>query len=850
MSDFHNKWRDFLAEEEPFQKQMRSNLPDELDFLLNRGSNDKREGPGVKGATFPSGKSAPPLEEDMRLLREITEYEVEHIQQAIDEMGPDELAFNKLFGGKTRLVIDFPTLDPGSELGEFLLTFDNMDYQVDWEKGILFAEREVQDNSVDTLARRLMGQHVEPPRKKKIQMKVGKFLAKLYELASKKKELAQKVFDHLEKIGYKGQPRIQYSGQFTGKMVDAALDEQEQKRYQQLSDQIDTYVGIQGAYGQTLVHDPEIAKKMAQYWQQNADYIKKNLKDAETSQYSIILTRDPLDILRMSDFNKITSCHSPPSRGGGGSYYRCAIAEAHGHGAIAYVVETGELLESTGSETIEDAEKYIEEYDGEIFPDDIRGSHIGLSMELLPVARTRLRQFRYDNPDPEGGYDIGVQLAVPEQRIYGKKIPGFGNRVLQWAQTNQEEQIALAPQTPEGKLDLSKFIKLGGSHEDTGRGELVASLFGIDRGDAVGHLRQDTETEDELDVDTTSSVEAEYQQAVDGIEEEWNSRYQACEVNGEAEADDEMVVISLSAGMSITWSLDEWSSLPSSTSARYAISELNDIGWGWASESGATLHREGDKILLSFSIDPSKLGAHPQTGEVLWPNKEPWAADPPDFEDFCVAINAIDDMYDAAKIWVERFYKREGNLVGAKFYKMAMEISNGDIDPYEWDMELDDRHDPDEATEITATVKLDFSPEKFGVSPVILTKVLDSREFHIAIKKELLREAMSDVGTEMYLDFEASAGPSGSDVELRLSFIVRDHHPDILVDLLETAVWQPGTVDDEDKLRSISEWTLQQMLKSRLPSSMQEPDTPQELTEHKHRQAKHMYNKWRKFLCN
>ena len=235
---------------------------------------------------------------------------------------------------------------------------------------------------------------------------------------------------------------------------------------------------------------------------------------------------------------------------------------------------------------------------------------------------------------------------------------------------------------------------------------------------------------------------------------------------------------------------------------------------------------------------------------MLWPSQEPWAADPPDFEDFCVAINTIDDMYDGVKEQLSRHYKREGNLAGAKFYKMAMEISNGDIDPYEWDMELDDRHDPDEATEITATIKLDFSPEKFGVSPEILTKVLDSREFHIAIKKELLREAMSDVGTEMYLDFEASASPSGSDIELRLSFIVRDHHPDILVDLLETAVWQPGTVDDEDKLRSISEWTLQQMLKSRLPSSMQEPDTPQELTEHKHRQTKHMYNKWRKFLCS
>ena len=844
MSDFHNKWRDFLAEEEPFQKQMRSNLPDELDFLLNRGSNDKREGPGVKGATFPSGKSAPPLEEEMRLLREITEDEVEHIRAAIDEMDPDELAFNEIFQGKARLVIDFPTLNQESELGQFLLTFDNMDYQVDWEKGILSGEKELKDSSIAAGVEAMMGRSPRPvPKKRKIQMKIGKFLAKIYDLAAKKKALFDKIAAYAKENPIYGQTP-DHPGRVTGTQQGNALTDDESKRYDQLTNHLNMYVGDN--YSDTLVKDPEIAKKMAQYWQQNADYIKKNLKDAQSGQYSIILTRDPIDILRMSDFNKITSCHSPPSRGGGGSYYRCAIAEAHGHGAVAYVVETEELLRGTESDNIQDAEIAINDA-REIFYDEARGSHVGI---VEPISRTRLRQMRYDNPDPEGGYDIGVQLAVPERRIYGKQIPGLGNRVLRWAQANQEERIAAAPKTEHDKLDLTKFTKFGGSHEDTGRGELVARLFGMERSQVKGHLKQDTETEDELDVNTTEALAAEYQQETDRIEEEWNSRYQACEVNGEAEPDDEMVVISLSAGMSITWSLDEWSTLPSSTSARYAVSELNDIGWGWASESGASLRREGDKILLLFSIDPSKLGAHPQTGEVLWPNKEPWAADPPDFEDFCVAINAIDDMYDAAKIWVERFYKREGNLVGAKFYKMAMEISNGDIDPYEWDMELDDRHDPDEATEITATVKLDFSPEKFGVSPVILTKVLDSREFHIAIKKELLREAMSDVGTEMYLDFEASAGPSGSDVELRLSFIVRDHHPDILVDLLETAVWQPGTVDDEDKLRSISEWTLQQMLKSRLPSSMQEPDTPRELTEHKHRQTKHMYDKWRKFLCN
>ena len=818
MSDFHNKWRDFLAEEEPFQKQMRSNLPGELDFLLNRGSNDKREGTGVKGATFPSGKSAPPLEEDMRLLREITEDEVEHIRAAIDEMGPDELAFNKLFAGETRKVIDFPTTDTSTELGQFGEFFKSQEYEVDWEKGLVSAERDVStsDDLLNQLTSMMSGPEIGP-KTKKIQMKIGKLFVKLADLSRKQAEI------------------VKNDSEF-----------QKNEDYKRIRDQILFYIPNPGVAGPAGYDLGDLATKMAKYWQINAGYIKKEINKLANDQYSIIISRDPIDILRMSDFDKITSCHSPPSRGGGGSYYRCAIAEAHGHGAVAYVVETKELLRGTESDNIQDAEIAINDA-REIFYDEARGSHVGI---VEPISRTRLRQMRYDNPDPEGGYDIGVQLAVPEQRIYGKQIPGFGNRVLQWAQANQEEQIALGPQTPEGKLDLSKFIKFGGSHEDTSRGELVTRLFGIGRSQATGHLKQDTETEDFLDVDTTEALAADYQQEVDRIEEEWNSRYQACEVTGEADADNEMVVISLSAGMQVTWNLDEWSSLPTLTSARYAVSELNDIGWDWAVESGAGIRRAGNQIYLSFSIDPAKLGANWATGEVLWPSQEPWAADPPDFEDFCVAINTIDDMYDGVKEQLSRHYKREGNLAGAKFYKMAMEISNGDIDPYEWDMELDDRHDPDEATEITATIKLDFSPEKFGVSPEILTKVLDSREFHIAIKKELLREAMSDVGTEMYLDFEASASPSGPDIELQLSFIVRDHHPDILVDLLETAVWQPGTVDDEDKLRSISEWTLQQMLKSRLPSSMQEPDTPQELTEHKHRQTKHMYNKWRKFLCS
>jgi len=49
-----------LSEEEEFQTKMKKNLPAELDFLLNKGPNNKKEGPGVKNPKKPKFKSAPP----------------------------------------------------------------------------------------------------------------------------------------------------------------------------------------------------------------------------------------------------------------------------------------------------------------------------------------------------------------------------------------------------------------------------------------------------------------------------------------------------------------------------------------------------------------------------------------------------------------------------------------------------------------------------------------------------------------------------------------------------------------------------------------------------------------------
>ena len=54
-----------------------------------------------------------------KLLRELDETELEAIEDVLDDMKGEDLAFNDLFDGAMRKVIDFPTMDTSTELGQF-----------------------------------------------------------------------------------------------------------------------------------------------------------------------------------------------------------------------------------------------------------------------------------------------------------------------------------------------------------------------------------------------------------------------------------------------------------------------------------------------------------------------------------------------------------------------------------------------------------------------------------------------------------------------------------------------------------------------------------------------------------
>lgn len=704
-----------------------------------------------------------------KMLREVNEAELEVMQDVLDDLKGEDLAFNKLFDGEMRKVIDFPTMDTESELGKFGEFFKNQDYDVDWEKGMVSAERDVR--STEDVVNTLMG---GPERKKtkKIQLKIGKLFAKLADLSMKQAEI------------------VKNDSEF-----------QKNEDYKRIRNQISLYIpnpGVAGPAGYTL---GDVARKYAAYWQTNAGYIKKEINKLDNEKYSIIITRHPIDVMRMSDFDKITSCHSPSSRGGGHpEYYKCAVAEAQGHGAIAYVVDTDDLFHATNTSNIESAEQEIQE--GEIFADDIRDEDVG---DITPVSRTRLRQFRYYDTDTPKRWDDGTEVGVPEARVYGAGIPGFVDRVVAWAKENQQEVIEKMPTDADGNFDLSRFMIFGGSYEDTkgaeGREELMVQLTGWPESLFVGAVRQNTETEDTIDVNSLGDMEGQWNQEIEVITAEWNRHYAVANVTAEVLEDHGGgYYIHANAHMTFKWKLSEFTKLPnSSPTAGYAFDSLNDI-WGDIFDTdSAFINKVGDSVILECSIDLE----HPDMGGEGGVVYEPSALD-----ELCTKIDALDDKRDGFEAGLVEFLKREGWMDGGAYLNLAMEIEDGQLSSYEWDVETDG--DYSDSYESYASISFDYDPEQWKTDPQVLLKILKSREYKTLLRSNLLAAPRAEVETEYYLDVAyTSATESGSDIQYTIQFKINSDDSDERVALFRDLV--EGDMDDEDKLREIFEKTFLQV---------------------------------------
>jgi hypothetical protein len=232
-----------------------------------------------------------------------------------------------------------------------------------------------------------------------------------------------------------------------------------------------------------------LPKSLQDQWSTEKDKLKNH------DNYSIIISKEPLDLLRMSDHitpdgKQIQSCHSPNRE-----FFNCAIKEAQTGGAIAYAVKTKDL-------------QNVNLQAPEIFQDRDRNQQ-----GITPYERLRLRRFTYNNQE----------LLIPELRSYpasdyqGKhSIPGFKDAVNHWAKTTQHELIQEIMKNPQEYFQ--KFQLRGGSYQDNSASQLWEKFLQTPiQGTKKSQDQQGTETK----TLTPEQIQHQAQQALNNHARYW-----------------------------------------------------------------------------------------------------------------------------------------------------------------------------------------------------------------------------------------------------------------------------------------------------------------------------------------
>ena len=830
------------------------------------------------------------------LLREISDSEMKGVEAILQKLADNPegvLAFDELFGDKARLIIPFPVKDKTSYLGQWVYELEqNLKVKPDYEKGMISIDREWKDHEKPNEP----GVRGGPQIKKKLQMKIGRYFTKLDELIKQYKQMRQKIAAGLGYPSDEFDPNLDPSRS----EIELALDEQELKKYNKLLNSLELHMGTSShggvinyalnssqqeewadneqkrreeqdkgdiAHGKKpRTRKPIVApetgfKIMGDYWVKKANWIKENINTLENDRYSIILTRHPVDVMRMSDFDKITSCHTPPSRAEQQqAYYKCAVAEAQGHGAIAYVVETDDLFSQTNTSNIESAQQELEEYD-EIFTEQNRYLH-GTNLDLTPVSRTRLRQFRYfrDFDGEDEPYE-GKELAVPEKAIYGIEIPGLINTVTKWAKEKQEDLFEKLPRK-DGKINLDNFEIYGGSYEDTqdavGREILMMNLTGLQSNEFVGDVKQNIETEDDLPPEWVGDIEKMLNKSCEAVAREWNPKYASCEVDFYVRTHDHNEWFVIPEGkLMLRWSLDEWKQLPNVVVGQDIADYLNQSYYDPEIPSGDLFDIETGAIYRGGPENNEGIIFRCEFNNQLVPsmNGETTVFDADGFKYFCKGIDQLDDRRDRFQAIVEEFAKQEGYLEGGAYVNLAMKIENREIDSYYWDVEYDGEHHTD-SYEAWATIKYDFDPEALGVEPRILFDLVDRREFALRLRGFLTSTAREETGSEYWLTVrDKSAVEVGGDIRYSIAFKVDSDTPDELVEQFEELV--TGDMDDEDEISKAFMSALREEAQkngvklngdSLAPEKVRDFDALQDLGESKRYDADYLVNTWKRFI--
>ena len=168
----------------------------------------------------------------------------------------------------------------------------------------------------------------------------------------------------------------------------------------------------------------------------------------------------------------------------------------------------------------------------------------------------------------------------------------------------------------------------------------------------------------------------------------------------------------------------------------------------------------------------------------------------------------MDDKRDGFQATIEEFLKREGWMEGGEYLKLAMEIEDGELTSYEWDLDTDGEYT--ESYESYASYSFEYNPEAVGIGYEVLVKLLQSREYKLLLRTNLLATPRVEVGTEYHLDIaHFTVAQSGQEAVVQIQFKITADDPDERVELFKDLV--EGDMDDGDNLAVVFNKTLAQI---------------------------------------
>ena len=340
------------------------------------------------------------------------------------------MPFNDIFDGKMRIVVPLgKSITKGTKIARILNWLEQQGYEVDFKTGL--ASKEFKSYT---------GKPGAPGTEEVMRVKrqkIGKVLQRAASLNSK----------YLNADAKKGE----FAREWYRERGSEQMSGDVKKEYDQL---ISAHGKAYDEYHKHFKHlvYGDYLNEWVQFWNKESRFYREN-PDKMMTDYSIIVSRHPIDVLRMSDFSNIHSCHSE-----GSEYFHCAVKEAKGAGPIAYVVETQDLED-------------IDIHDNEIFEDNDRDVE---GIEAL--SRIRLRRF---DKTGQSFSDNQYSLAIPEKRTYGVDIPNFYEKVREWAleaQRGKWEEALEGGDTVSADY-LRDFVMKGGSYRDTQPRDMFGKFF-------------------------------------------------------------------------------------------------------------------------------------------------------------------------------------------------------------------------------------------------------------------------------------------------------------------------------------------------------------------------------------